>query len=295
MKKKLLALLLSAAVLSAFVPVARAAEPYAPGDVNGDGSVEPEDARLALRASVRLENYPKGSGAFLAADADRNGEIGSDDARLILRAAVGLETLRGEPQFDYQHSFTEFNYLKNGTFYLQGTLTDAYGNRTPLEMAVTPNSVYMLSDFEGVSMGMLVSSGKAYMIYPEKKAYLEMSQLVLKAMGMSADDLVSASDMNFSQYDLARADAVTTETVNGVPCTVFIFNTSASSTRFYLNGSKLLRFASFDSSGRPDTVSDVSYITGQVPSDKINPPKNYKRYRGTVGMLRFMDLLGDVF
>lgn len=63
------------------------------GDVNGDGKIGPDDARLALRASVGLENLAKGSAAFTAADANRDGCIGSDDARYILRGSVGLENL----------------------------------------------------------------------------------------------------------------------------------------------------------------------------------------------------------
>ena len=64
-----------------------------PGDVNGDGKVGSDDARLTLRASVRLENIAKGSDAFTAADVDRDGEIKSDDARYVLRGSVGLENL----------------------------------------------------------------------------------------------------------------------------------------------------------------------------------------------------------
>ena len=63
------------------------------GDVNGDKKVGSDDARLALRASVGLENIKKGTAAFTAADANKDQKIGSDDARLILRASVGLEKL----------------------------------------------------------------------------------------------------------------------------------------------------------------------------------------------------------
>ncbi|MBQ6066252.1 MAG: dockerin type I repeat-containing protein [Clostridia bacterium] len=63
------------------------------GDVDGDGKVSSADARLALRASVGLEKYAKGSAQFTAADADKDGKITSADARLILRASVGLEKL----------------------------------------------------------------------------------------------------------------------------------------------------------------------------------------------------------
>lgn len=64
---------------------------YLPGDVDGNGAIEAADARLALRRSVDLEDYPEGSAAFLACDVDFDNEITAGDARLILRASVGLE------------------------------------------------------------------------------------------------------------------------------------------------------------------------------------------------------------
>lgn len=66
---------------------------FVPGDVNLNGKVESADARLALRASVKLESYPEKSYEFFAADADLDKTISSADARLILRASVKLETL----------------------------------------------------------------------------------------------------------------------------------------------------------------------------------------------------------
>ncbi|MBQ6119758.1 MAG: hypothetical protein IJK98_11035 [Clostridia bacterium] len=64
-----------------------------PGDVDGDGEVTSADARMALRGSVKLDNFEKGTAAFTAADADGNGVLEAGDARLILRASVKLETL----------------------------------------------------------------------------------------------------------------------------------------------------------------------------------------------------------
>ena len=63
------------------------------GDLDGDGTVSPEDARLTLRAAVRLEIIEKSLADFQVADVDRNGEIEPADARHILRASVGLEDL----------------------------------------------------------------------------------------------------------------------------------------------------------------------------------------------------------
>lgn len=70
---------------------------YTIGDVDNNGIVDVNDARLALRAAVKLEDEGydfknKESREFKAADADKNGEIKVDDARKILRVAVKLET-----------------------------------------------------------------------------------------------------------------------------------------------------------------------------------------------------------
>ena len=67
------------------------AVPYRPGDVDGDAQVTPADARLALRAAVKLQPLESTSAAFVAADTDGNGEIEPADARTILRISVGLE------------------------------------------------------------------------------------------------------------------------------------------------------------------------------------------------------------
>ena len=63
------------------------------GDITGDGFVRSDDARLALRRSVGLESFRKGSNEFMAADVNSGGNVMADDARLILRASVGLEVL----------------------------------------------------------------------------------------------------------------------------------------------------------------------------------------------------------
>lgn len=61
------------------------------GDIDGDENITSSDARLTLRASVGLENYPSNSPQYLACDVDGNGKVDAADARLILRASVGLE------------------------------------------------------------------------------------------------------------------------------------------------------------------------------------------------------------
>ena len=61
------------------------------GDSNGDGKLTAADARIALRAAVRLE--PITDALLETSDINRDGAITASDARSILRAAVKLEIL----------------------------------------------------------------------------------------------------------------------------------------------------------------------------------------------------------
>lgn len=62
-----------------------------PGDCDRDGEVTAGDARLALRASVELEELNEEQ--MKRADLNADGLVDASEARSILRAAVGLEVL----------------------------------------------------------------------------------------------------------------------------------------------------------------------------------------------------------
>lgn len=91
-----LATLLCLSVLT--VPAGAIRNFYLRGDINNDGVVSTDDARLALRYAVYLEDDPDiialcgDEYAFrYAMDMDRDFDLGTADARLVLRAAVGLD------------------------------------------------------------------------------------------------------------------------------------------------------------------------------------------------------------
>lgn len=66
---------------------------YMLGDVNLDGKISAADARLALRISARLENYPAADSVeFMNADVNADGVITAADARIILRVSAGLSS-----------------------------------------------------------------------------------------------------------------------------------------------------------------------------------------------------------
>ncbi len=95
MKRKLLQTAIMAVILTLFFTLCAGAVTL--GDIDGDGKRDSSDARLTLRASVKLENYAPGSPQFTAADADGNGVLEASDARTILRASVKLDPLPEDP------------------------------------------------------------------------------------------------------------------------------------------------------------------------------------------------------
>ncbi len=186
---------------------------------------------------------------------------------------------------------SEYDILRSGRFYCTGSMVDSTGS-SPLEIAVTDNTVYMLTKFESVDMGMLISNGKTYMIYPEKKAYMKISALMMKMMGMDESEMLSSADLGFSDMEsLDKASSVADGALNGQACKVYTFQKSdGSKTVVYINGSRLLGFEAFDTAGNYSTGTYINSITANVPADKMNPPADYKE----MGMTSFMALLSDV-
>ena len=190
---------------------------------------------------------------------------------------------------------SEYDILKGGSFHMVGTMVDKTGVNAPMEVAITPNSIYMLSDFSGVPMGMLIKNDTVYMIYPDKKAYLELSDSLMSMAGLDISELTSSDTINFGSYgNLSEANSVTEVTHNGIVCQVYHFKVDSGESRVYMDGTRLVRLASYDSNGKFLTATDISTITSTVPADKSAPPASFKAYKGVTGMFSFMTLLEGV-
>jgi hypothetical protein len=287
MKKKIIAIILSVLMLLSVLPVASFAGTL--GDVNSSGKIDATDARITLRAAVGLEKLTDAQ--MELADVDFNGTVNATDARLILRAAVGLEKLPEAPQNEAPAS-PEYDILKSGSFRIKGTMVDNTGVDTPMEIAVTPESIYMLSDFGGIDMGMLIKGKKVYMICPDKKAYLEMSEAIMNMAGLDISELTASDAIDFSIYgDLSEADSIKEVTHNGRVCQVYCFKLASEESRVYLDGTKIVRLASYDNNGKFLAAIDITEISGNIPAGMISPPSGYKAYKGVTGMFSFMSLL----
>lgn len=192
-------------------------------------------------------------------------------------------------------SSSEYDYLKSGSFAMKGKMIDKTGLDSPYEVAITPDSIYMLSDFSGVPMGMLIADDTVYMVYPEKKAYLEFSDSIMKMAGLDLDELTSSADISFGSYgNLSDAKKVSEAVCNGHNCKVYHFDVASGESRVYMDGTELIRLATYDSAGKFVSSIDVDTISGTVPAEKRTPPSGYKAYKGVTGMMSFMTLLEGI-
>ncbi len=190
----------------------------------------------------------------------------------------------------------EYDILRSGSFYMKGSLVDSTGTAAPMEIAITPNSVYMLSDFSGATMGLLIANDVMYMIYTDKAAYLELSDSIMNMAGFDMDEIMGSDQINFGSYgNLTDAKSVTEEVYNGRTCQVYHFtNGNNGETRIYMDNAELIRIATYTSSGKLNSSNEIESISATVPADKSAPPANYKHYKGITGMFSFMTLLEDV-
>jgi hypothetical protein len=115
--KSVVAILLVVAMLAVYAPLASAvnlksewAGQPKTGDVNGDGKVLADDARMALRHAAKIQTLSSTSAAFKAADINDDKKVTSMDARQILRYAAGLDS---HPDADIDYRDKEPQKVKN--------------------------------------------------------------------------------------------------------------------------------------------------------------------------------------
>ena len=271
--KRIACLFLSMVLVLCAAVIPLAANAAALGDVSGDGYLRTDDARLALRAAIGLENYKKGSEKFTAADIIADGVLGTDDARLILRIAVGLEP-----------TVNQYDILRSGAFYMQGKME---GGTAPMKMAVSKDAVYIEMAEEGMQMGYLAKGDQVYFVDPANKSYHKLTsgdKLLMKSI-MGDAELPDAKEIRsmveefgFSKMPaLSQADRVAGGKMNGVSCAVYTFTLSDGSvTNIYMYGYRMLAMEARDKGGRQTNLIVFDSISADVP---VMPPKDYSNER----------------
>lgn len=251
-------------------------------DVDADGSVTAADARLVLRYSVGLERLT--GEALREADPNFDAMITAADARYILRMSVGLEKAP---------LTNEYEILRSGNFRVKGELFDASGATGAVDLTVTKDGFYMISEFNGIEIGMLISDGKYYMVSEDREAVLELSESVMTMAGISLDELASDSFIDFSEYPaFDELESLGTEMYKSELCTVYCVKTAAEYTEIYMRGERVVRLMCYTSDGTFIGDFDIYHVGGAVDEKRTEVPEDYKFYTGISGMFKFMSVLG---
>ena len=185
---------------------------------------------------------------------------------------------------------TEYDIYRTGHFYVKGTVTDSDGVTNPMEMAITDNSVFMLTTASGVRMGVMAGGGKTYLVSPENRAYIELSNTVMSMLGLDASKLTVPSTFNFSDMSpLSDAAECNDATLNGVACKEYVFHAaSGKKSCVYMDGTRLLQTDMYNTDGTLYNRMTFESVSAEIPADRIAPPTYYEKK----GLLGFISLIG---
>ena len=252
------------------------------GDVNADGRVTADDARTALRYSVSLQKLSEDE--IFRADIDSDGGVFASDARTILRIAVGLTPSRVIRN--------EYEMLRSGVFTYKGErLETESGKYEYFELSKTPDSVHLLTSFEGVSLAMFIKNDTIYMVSHEKKAYLVTPDEIFSTLKIDKDTLLKGYNESAVYPPLKDAYSVTSGKVEGYNCKIYRISDGSVTTEVSLCGNRLIRLREFDRKGI--LTGDIKFIdiSMSVPEREKNIPSYYKRYEGKAEALIFVGKL----
>lgn len=194
-----------------------------------------------------------------------------------------------ETHVDWGSDEDGYEILRSGTFRIKGIMENE-GKKEPVEIAITPDSVYMSALFEDVVVGLLVRENTVYMISDRKHLVLKLSQLVMKAAGIDTSSLSAVNvDMFDDMPEKEEADEKNPVTMGGKECTEYVFNKEEGGCRkVIMDGNHVLSFANYGRYGELSAEIEIQAISGEIPENLVYPNSEYRQLSGMTGAARFI-------
>lgn len=299
MKNRIVSVLLTLALLLAFVPALTAsATVYALGDVNADGKVTSADARLVLRVAAKLEHFNEIRAK--AADVNRSGKVNSSDARTTLRVAAKLEKLDIGEDDIFDDGLTPnakdpaneqaikdmVAGLNSGRFSLVGSMKSD-GETVPMTFMLCDGAIRMRTEMSGIELDMAQLDGNMYLISTGNKTYIEMTEAVVNALGLDLGDL----DMDIGQVDVDASVDWAEREYKGRTVECGITSNADGITEFYTEGGKVVQICVFDLNGVCNTEIGVDEFRTDVTRQELEIPADYKKVSFTAFLA---DMMGNI-
>lgn len=181
------------------------------GDVNKDGKITADDARLTLRASAMLETLDDEQAA--AAEVTGDGRITASDARRILRVSAQLESfteLPDETEPDSEPSDEEpsteepelpsypeeVNAFLRGSFYINGSM-EKDGKKSDFIITTNGADMELMPVIEGKTISLFASADKSYLKWQNdagEKYCIDIASLPVNTEDLNISELLDSLD-----------------------------------------------------------------------------------------------------
>ena len=172
----------------------------------------------------------------------------------------------------------EYDVYRGKTFYIKGQMFDG-STRQAMEIALSGDTVYMLSEFEGAQMAVQVIGKDIYMILPSKKTYYKMDKEMMDLLGLTTEDLIPEGSLDFGDLpSLLDADYITEAVVNDRNCRLYHFDL-ADGGHFVvcMDGGKLIYTETHSSSWNLTEGMYFDTVSASVPADLLKAGAGNRR------------------
>lgn len=213
--------------------------------------------------------------SFLFAGCDSTPEGGVEHASED-SMPVGNENVQSDIKIEEGETTVENNLgtgvelFISGKYYLEGTIYSD-GEAMPVAMSTDGTNVQLTANISGLSFGVLVLGDKTYAVLPRTNQYTELSDMLIKALGI--EDSISVSEFqDIRNEDPGDDSAEITQyavTINGDPglCTIYTYDDTI--VKLYSIGDKLIQVENYDLSGAMTMQIVIDSITSQIPSTQL--------------------------
>ena len=285
--RTLSALFLLICLVLSFVPSGAADGTHKKGDVDTDGNISADDARLALRASADLEKLYRTQ--WLLADVNADGDVTANDARQILRYSAGLQSVFfGSITADEDQVNAALPQIKaffECRYYLSGRMIENNEPKT-VAMAIDGDDYEVFTELDGAEISVMRKDGKTYLKRPSSKQYVAMSETLLKTIGVSPDDF----NVSFARadFDSQAPDSAYDVDIGGTPgvCISYGYSGTAHADFYAVNGN-LVEIIYRDDSQYYPIIIMIDYFSVNIPDDQIS-------LNGYTKAKSLFDMLSDI-
>ena len=280
-------LFLAVCLVATVIPSGAVDVTFKSGDVNMDGYILANDARLTLRASANLEKLLKAQ--FSLADVNADGQVLADDARQILRFSAKLQS-----QFKYANNIadkeqadaaiTQIKAFYDRKCYFEGKMFQN-GEGSPMSIAFDGDNYEVYTQLDGIEISIMKKDGKYYMKRPAAKQYVELNDSLMSMVGLSMDDInVNFGSKNFNSL---TPDSVYDVTINGQQGVCYHYKTESGYAEFYAVDGQLKEIDIRDSNLTTQTQLQIDVFSTTIPSDQLNV-NGYTQAKSLFSMLSDM-------